>query len=146
MVNVRILLADGHPVIRDRFRAVLEQQADWEVVAEAADGLDAVRLAVGLEPDVAVIGVTLPSINGIDATRQIMRHSRATRILVTGFHTDEAYLTNALRAGAAGYLLKSDADVQLVEAVESIAAGRAFISPAIACGTGRASSNEPRTV
>ena len=135
MVKVGILLADDHTVIRNRLRAILEQRPDWEVVAEAADGPEAVQRTVDFEPQVAVIDLTLPVINGIEATRQIMRHSPATRVLVIGIHTDEAYWMKALQAGAAGYLLTYDADVQLMDAVDAVVAGKPFLSPAIACGT-----------
>lgn len=132
MARVRILLADDHTLVRQGLRKVLEERPEWEVVAEAGDGREAVRLAEQHRPDVAVVDVAMPLLNGIEATRQITKRVPNTRVLVLSMHADEAYVTQILQAGATGYLLKDSADVDLLKAVEEAASGRSFFSPAIA--------------
>ena len=132
MPRIRILLADDHTVVRQGLRKVLEERPDWEVVAEAGDGREAVRLAEQHKPDVAILDVAMPLLNGIEATRQIAKRVPVTRILVLSMHADEAYVTQILQAGATGYLLKDSADVDLLQAVEEVAQGKSFFSPAIA--------------
>ena len=132
MAKLRILLADDHTVVRQGLRKVLEVRPDWEVVAEAGDGREAVRQAEELEPDVAILDITLPLLNGVEATRQIVRRSPSTRVLVLTMHADEAYVNQILQAGATGYLLKDSADVDLIQAVSAVSKGKSFFSPAIA--------------
>jgi DNA-binding NarL/FixJ family response regulator len=132
MARLRILLADDHTVVRQGLRKVLEERDDWEVVAEAGDGREAVRQAEALKPDVAILDVAMPLLNGIEATRQIARRVPTTKILVLSMHADEAYVTQILQAGATGYLLKDSADVDLLHAVAAVAEGKSFFSPAIA--------------
>lgn len=132
MGRVRILLADDHTVVRQGLRKLLEERPDWEVIAEAGDGREAVRLAEQHKPDVAILDVAMPLLNGIEATRQITKRVPATRVLVLSMHADEAYVTQILQAGATGYLLKDSADVDLLKAVDEAAHGRSFFSPAIA--------------
>ena len=132
MSRLRILLADDHTVVRQGLRRVLEARPDWEVVAEAGDGREAVKQAEEVKPDVAILDVAMPLLNGIEAVRQIARKVPGTRVLVLSMHADEAYVTQMLRAGATGYLLKDSADVDLIQAVEAVAAGKSFFSPAIA--------------
>jgi DNA-binding NarL/FixJ family response regulator len=130
--TLRILLADDHTVVRQGLRRVLEARPEWQVVAEAGDGREAVRLAEECKPDVAILDVAMPLMNGIEAVRQISRKLPSTRMLVLSMHADEAYVTQMLRAGAAGYLLKDSADVDLLQAVEAVSSGKSFFSPAIA--------------
>jgi two-component system response regulator NreC len=132
MGRVRILLADDHTLVRQGLRKLLEECPDWEVIAEAGDGREAVRLAEQHKPDVAILDVAMPLLNGIEATRQITKRVPSTRVLVLSMHADEAYVTQILQAGATGYLLKDSADVDLLKAVGEAAQGRSFFSPAIA--------------
>src|ERR671913_1795856 len=132
MSRLRILLADDHTVVRQGLRKILEDRPQWEVVAEAADGREAVRQAEEVKPDVAIVDVAMPLLNGIETTRQIARKSPTTRILVLSMHSDEAYVNQILKAGATGYLLKDSADVDLLPAVAAVSAGKSFFSPAVA--------------
>lgn len=132
MSRLRILLADDHTVVRQGLRRVLEDCADWEVVAEAGDGREAVRQAEEQKPDVAIIDIAMPLLNGIEATRQIVKRSPATRVLILTMHADEAYVNQILQAGATGYLLKDSADVDLLQAVSAVSKGKSFFSPAVA--------------
>ncbi len=129
---IRILLADDEAMIRAGVRAILSSDPGIEVVAEAGDGREAVRQAEALKPDIAILDVAMPLLNGIETTRQITRRVPATRVLVLSMHADEAYVTQMLQAGATGYLLKDSADVDLIQAVGEVAQGRSFFSPAIA--------------
>ena len=132
MTALRILLADDHTVVRQGLRKVLEERPEWQVVAEAGDGRDAVRLAEEFRPDVAVVDVAMPLLNGIEATRQITKRAPQTKVLVLSMYSDEAYVTQMLKAGATGYLLKDSADVDLLQAVQAVSQGKSFFSPAVA--------------
>jgi len=129
---VRILLADDHTLVRKGLRRILEERPDWSVVGEATDGREAVRLALQLRPDVAVLDIGMRLLNGIEATRMIVRRLADTRVLILSMHTEEAYVTQAARAGASGYLLKDSADTDLLHAVGAVAQGKSFFSPAVA--------------
>ena len=124
----RILIADDHDVVRSGLRSILETHPDWEVVAEAADGKEAIAKAVETKPDVAVIDYALPLINGIEVTRQIRRRLPRTEILIFTMHDNEALIGEVLSAGARGFLLKSDAKRHLLEAIETLAAHKPFFS------------------
>jgi two-component system, NarL family, response regulator NreC len=129
--RLKILLGDDHTLVRQGFRRILEARPEWEVVAEASDGRDAVRQALATEPDVAILDIGMPFLNGIEATRQIVRRLPAIRILILSMHADEAYIIQALKAGARGYMLKDSADVDLIRGIGAIAAGKSFFSPAV---------------
>lgn len=129
---MRILLADDHTLVRKGLRRILEERPDWSVVGEATDGREAVRLALELRPDVAVLDIGMRLLNGIEATRMIVRRLADTRVLILSMHTEEAYVTQAARAGASGYLLKDSADTDLLHAVGAVAQGKSFFSPAVA--------------
>jgi two-component system response regulator NreC len=132
MSRIRVLLADDHAVVRKGLRFLLERQADMEVVGEAADGREAVRLAEELQPTVAVMDIGMPQLNGIEAAAQIAKRSPQTSVIMLSVHADETYLLRALSAGAKGYLLKDSAEDDLVRAVQVVAQGKPFFSPAIA--------------
>jgi DNA-binding NarL/FixJ family response regulator len=126
------MLGDDHTLVRQGLRKILEERPEWEVVAEVGDGREAIRQAVALKPDVAIIDVGMPILNGIDATQQIVKRAADTRVLMLSMHSDEAYVTRALQAGATGYMLKDSAGTDLLKGVESVANRQAFFSPAIA--------------
>jgi two-component system response regulator NreC len=132
VAKLRIFLADDHRLVRHGFRKILEEKPSWEVVGEASDGRDSVRQVLALEPDVAVLDIGMPLLNGIEATRQIVKRVSGVRVLVLSMHADEAYVTQILHAGASGYLLKDSADVDLLQAVAAVSEGKSFFSPAVA--------------
>jgi DNA-binding NarL/FixJ family response regulator len=124
----RILIADDHEVVRSGLRSILEAQPDWEVVAEAIDGKEAVAKAVATRPDVAILDYSLPVFNGVEATRQIRARVPQTEVLVFTMHESETLMRELLQAGARGYLLKSDAKQFLITAVQSLAAHKPFFT------------------
>lgn len=132
MARVRILLGDDHTLVRQGLRKILEERPEWEVVAEASDGREAVRHAESAHPDVAILDIGMPLLNGIEATRQIARRFPAIHVLILSMHADEAYVIQALKAGARGYLLKDSADTDLIRGVAAVASGKSFFSPAVA--------------
>jgi len=131
MKQIRILLADDHNVIRRGIRLLLESEADFNVVAEAADGRMAVEQALANKPDVVVLDISMPQLNGIDAAQRITEALPGTAIVVLSMHADEGYVLRALRAGAKGYLVKNSAEGDLIEAIRTVSQGRAFFSPEI---------------
>lgn len=130
--KLRLLLGDDHTLMRQGLRKILEERPEWEVIAEVGDGREAVKKCQALKPDVAVLDVAMPLLNGIDATQQIVRKVPETRVLVLSMYSDEAYVTRALQAGATGYMLKDSAGKDLLKGIASVAAGQAYFSPAIA--------------
>ena len=128
MKKLRILIADDHPLVRHGLRSVLEAQEGWTVCGEAEDGRSAVKLGIDLKPDVFLIDVTMPELNGLDATRQICRERPDAAILVLTMHESDQLRVDLLRAGARGCLLKSDSPRQLLAAVEAVASGKMFFT------------------
>jgi DNA-binding NarL/FixJ family response regulator len=124
----RILIADDHEVVRSGTRSILEDHAGWSVVAEAADGKQAVEKAVIEKPDIAILDYSLPLINGLEATRQIHLHVPSVEILIFTVHDNETLMWDLLQAGARGYLLKSDAGQHLITAVETLARHRPYLT------------------
>lgn len=132
MTKLRIFLGDDHRLVRQGFRKILEERSEWEIVGEASDGRESVKLIEKLQPDVAILDIGMPLLNGIEATRQIVKVSPKTRVLILSMHLNEAYVTSALQAGAAGYLLKDSADADLIHGVTAVSMGKSFFSPAVA--------------
>jgi len=124
-----ILLADDHRIVRQGLRALLEAEADFSLVGETGDGLEAIKLAERLQPDVIVLDLMMPGINGLEATRQISDNCPQTRVVILSMHADEAYVLEALRNGASGYVLKDSSADDLVRAVREVEAGRRYLSP-----------------
>jgi DNA-binding NarL/FixJ family response regulator len=129
---MRILLADDHTLVRQGLRRILEEQPEWRVVAEAGNGLDAVSLAADLQPDIVILDIGMPRLNGLEAARQITKKAPEARVLILSMHADEVHVTKAVEAGAAGYLVKDSADRELVNAVTATAEGKSYFSPAAA--------------
>lgn len=127
----RILLADDHGVVRNGFRMILAAQWDMEVVGEASNGREAVEMAEQLSPDVVVMDVTMPELNGIEATRQICKAQPKTRILALSMQKDSVYVREMLRAGAKGYLLKDCSESDFLAAVRAVAVGKGWLSPEV---------------
>ncbi len=132
MTKIRILVADDHGIVRKGLRFLLERQEDVEVVGEAGDGREVVRMAEELDPHIIVMDIAMPQLNGIDAAEQVLRRSPETSIIILSMYADEEYLTRALTVGVKAYLLKDSAEVDLVHAVRAVAAGKSFFSPVIA--------------
>lgn len=132
MKKVRILIADDHGIVRKGLRLQLEQDPDFEVVGEASDGREAVRMAEELSPDVVIMDIAMPNLNGIQATTQVVKKNPQVGVIILSMYSDETYLTRTLSAGAKGYLLKDSADVDLHRAVQVVAEGKPFFSPVIA--------------
>jgi two-component system response regulator NreC len=131
MSTIKILLADDHVVMRRGIRALLERRTDFQVVAEAGDGREAVQLAEIHSPHVVVADIAMPNLNGIEAARQISQKSPQTAIVILSMHSDESYVLRALKAGARGYLLKDSPEGDLINAILAVHNGKAFFSPAI---------------
>jgi two-component system, NarL family, response regulator NreC len=129
---VRILIADDHGIVRTGLKLLLDRATGMEVVGEAADGREAVRLARELKPDITILDIAMPLLNGLDAAAHILRENDRTGIIILSMHTDESYILRALDAGAKGYLLKDHADEDLERAIQSVAAGKPYFSPSIA--------------
>jgi two-component system, NarL family, response regulator NreC len=131
MSLVRIIIADDHPFMRTGLRHVLEEHPEFRVVGEAADGREAVQMVGEETPDVAILDIGMPNLNGIEAARQICASAPRVAIIVLSMHSDEAYVLRALKAGARAYLLKQSAESDLIAAVKAVNQGKSFFSPAI---------------
>ena len=131
MDTLRILLADDHAVLRDGVRMVLESQTGFRVVGTADSGQDAVQLAEDLQPDIAVLDVAMPSMNGLEATRAIKERCPQTAVVILSMHDNEEYLREALRAGASAYVLKRAAAKELISAIQMVRQGQSYLDPAL---------------
>jgi two-component system, NarL family, response regulator NreC len=129
---IRVVLAEDHTIVREGLRALLDVRDDIEVVAEVSDGRAAVEVVATHKPDVVVMDLGMPELNGVDATRQIRKEHPNTQVLILSMHSGEEYVRPAIRAGASGYLLKGSGLSDLVSAIQAVARGDAFFSPAIA--------------
>jgi two-component system, NarL family, response regulator NreC len=131
MDKIRILLADDHTILREGIRSLLEKQADFEVVAEAENGRQAVDLVRQFKPDVVLMDIAMPLLNGIHATDQIRRETRSTQILILSQHESDEYIRRALAVGASGFLLKDTDSTELVKAIRAVHKGESILSPAV---------------
>jgi two-component system, NarL family, response regulator NreC len=132
MPRLDIVVADDHTLMRQGLCKILEGQPDWQVVGQASTGRDAVTMVLELEPSVAILDIGMPLLNGIEATRQLTRRLPDLHVLILSMHSEEAYITRALEAGAQGYLLKDSADTELIRAISSVSIGKSYFSPAVA--------------
>ena len=132
MGKLRLVLGDDHTIVRQGLRKILEAHREWQVVAEVGNGREAVQITTVERPDVVILDVGMPQMNGIEATRQIVKRQPDVRVLILSMHADESYIIQAVQAGARGYLLKDSADTDLIRAVEAVSAGKSFFSPAAA--------------
>ena len=126
---MRIVIADDHGIVRSGLRVLLERQEDFEVIGEASDGIEARDLVISERPDIAILDVKMPHLSGLEATRAIREAAPEVSVLILSMHDDERYLFEALKAGASGYVLKSQADQDLLEAIEAINRGEPFLTP-----------------
>jgi DNA-binding NarL/FixJ family response regulator len=126
---MRILIADDHGIVRSGLRALLERQDDIEVIGEASDGIEARDMAVRDRPDIAIVDVKMPALTGLEATREIREQAPEVAVLILSMHDDERYLFEALKAGASGYVLKSQADQDLLDAIRAVERGEPFLTP-----------------
>jgi DNA-binding NarL/FixJ family response regulator len=129
-MSIRVMVADDHPVVRQGLKFMLAREG-FAVVAEAADGRDALRQSEGTHPEVVVLDLAMPGLNGIDTAREIMRVSPGTKTIILTQHTEEPYILEALRAGVHGYVLKSQAVSDMIQAIRDVHRGRLYLSPAI---------------
>jgi len=129
--TLRVLLADDHQLMRSGVRLMLNREPGIDVVGEASDGREAVALAKSLKPDVVIMDIGMPSLNGIEAAAQMTQNNPQLAIMILSMHTDETYVLRALKAGARGYLLKDSAEADLIKAVHVVAGGKSFFSPAV---------------
>jgi DNA-binding NarL/FixJ family response regulator len=128
---IRILLADDHTILRKGLRLLLERESEFSVISEASNGREAVDAVSRDTPDVVIMDIAMPSMNGIEATKRISQDFPKTAVIILSVHSDEAYVLRALKSGARGYLLKDSAEIDLIQAVRAVAAGKAYFSPAV---------------
>jgi DNA-binding NarL/FixJ family response regulator len=130
--DIRIVLVDDHALVRQGFRRILEDEPDLSVIGEAGSGLEAIETVKTLQPDVVVMDMSMPEMNGLHAAREILKQRPATRILILSMYSDEQYVRNALDAGVHGYILKGALDTDMIRAVRAVAAGQQYLSPDLA--------------
>jgi DNA-binding NarL/FixJ family response regulator len=130
-MSVKLLLADDHTLMRQGLRHILESQPDFDIVAEANSGIEAVEAAREHKPDVAVVDVAMKELNGIEAAAQILKNSPRTAVVMLSMYSDERYVTRAVKAGARGYVLKNSAGEELIQAIQAVQRGGAFFSPSV---------------
>ena len=128
-MNIKILLADDHQMVREGLRSLLEKESDFQVIGEAEEGRQAVHLVRKLQPDVVVMDITMPNLNGVEATRQIVSEYPDIKIIALSMHFSRIFVLNMLKAGALGYILKGDSSEELIEGVRTVSAGGAYFSP-----------------
>jgi len=131
-MSIRIILAEDHKIVRDGLRTLLEKEEGMEVIAEAEDGRTAVKLAKQFLPDLIIMDITMPDMNGIDATRDVLKETRGVKIIALSMHSDRRFVTGMLEAGASGYLLKDCAFEELARAVRTVMADQTYLSPKVA--------------
>ena len=131
-MSIRVIIADDHKIMRDGLRSLIEKQQNMEIIGEAADGKTTVSLALKLSPDVIVMDVSMPDMNGIEATRKIIEKSPGVKILALSMYSDKKFVAEMLSAGASGYLLKDCAARELMHAIQAVVKNRTYLSPAIA--------------
>ncbi|OGQ85467.1 MAG: DNA-binding response regulator [Deltaproteobacteria bacterium RIFOXYD12_FULL_56_24] len=131
-MKIKVIIVDDHQMVREGLRSLLVGEKDMEVIAEAGDGWEGVRLAEKLTPDVVIMDIAMPELNGIEATRQILARTTGVRVMVLSMHSDKRFVERTLKAGASGYLLKDCAFEELVRAIRTVMAGQIYLSPGIA--------------
>lgn len=129
---IKVIIADDHRIIRDGLRSLLNNELDIEVIGEASDGRTAVEMSQRLKPDVVIMDITMPGLNGIEATRQILSYDSDIKVLALSMHSDRRFVSGALQAGASGYILKNSAFNDLVQAIHTVIAQQTYLSPQIA--------------
>ena len=127
---IRVVLADDHALVRQGLKALLEREG-FQVVGEASDGQEAVRVVLGVRPDVAILDISMPLLNGVDTARELQKASPKTKIILLTRHDEDQYVTESLRAGVKGYVLKSQAATDLVHAIQQVSRGAIYLSPSI---------------
>ncbi|MHC4640128.1 MAG: response regulator transcription factor [Planctomycetota bacterium] len=128
-MSTRILLADDHQMVREGIRSLLEKESDIEIVGEAEEGRQAVQLVKKLQPDLVIMDITMPNLNGVEATRQIVAEFPQIRVIALSMHFSRIFVLNMLKAGALGYILKGDSSEELIEGVRTVSGGGAYFSP-----------------
>ncbi len=131
-MTARVLIADDHGIVREGLRTLIERESDMEVVAEAEDGAEAVRVALEVAPNVVIMDIAMPELNGMEATRRIVAEAPGVKVLALSMHSDKRFVAEILKAGASGYLLKDCAFEELARAIRAVVAGQTYLSPAIA--------------
>jgi DNA-binding NarL/FixJ family response regulator len=148
MKRISVLLAEDHMIVREGFRKILELDSDLEIVGEAQDGRQAVLLAKKLLPEIVLMDIAMPHLNGLEATRQVLKALPATRIVILSAHSDDAYVDNAIESGAVGFLLKQTSSHEVCRAIHDVAQGKRFFSPSLAhrleCPTGTSTDQSRR--